>query len=392
MADFDGTVENLRRLLDTGRQYWLVGAGISYGANIPLMYPLTSRVESLLTGNAKTIFADIKSQLPGNSHVEHVLSHLGDLIAIASRVTVKSAQIGTSNWSLADLDSTYRAVVSNIATTVRYGYCAPTTAAPEQCGEPGASIVRVDDHLAFVRALFANRANLEARSNISFFTTNYDTLLEDALCLLRRVPIDGFTGSAIGFWDPVSAEQSRAASLSNASPVYKLHGSVDWVLDPTYGLVRCRYDVNYLSATENVLIYPQATKYVETQKDPFAHLFSAFRRALASPQSHVLAVSGFSFGDDHINTEIDFALRSPEKKTNLVAFIKESAGATAGTFALPPVLDAWSQDIELRARIYVATDKALYWNGQRFTAPGGTDMKWWSFTGMTQFLRDGSYQ
>lgn len=391
MVDFDGTTENLRRLLDTGRQYWLAGAGISYGANIPLMYPLTSRIESLLTGDALTIFGEIKSQLPGNSHVEHMLSHLGDLIAIASRVTSKSAQIGESSRSLEDLQNTYRAIISNIATTVRYGYRAATATTSEQSGTPGASIVRIDDHLEFIRVLFANRANLEARSNISFFTTNYDTLLEDALGLLRRVPIDGFTGSAIGFWDPIGAEQSHTASLINASPVYKLHGSVDWVNDPIYGLVRCRYDVNYLSSNENVLIYPQATKYVETQKDPFAHQFSSFRRALASQHSHVLAVCGFSFGDDHINAEINFALHSQDKKTNLVAFVKELPGEAADSFVLPPILDEWRRDAELQARVYIATDKALYWNGARLPAPAGTDMKWWSFTGMTQFLRDGSY-
>jgi SIR2-like domain len=390
MADLEATVENLRKLLDTGRQYWLVGAGISYGANIPLMYPLTVRVKSLLDGDHRLVFESIEAQLPSTYHVEHVLSHLGDLMAIASRVMAKSAVVGTSIWTLAQLEAAYRAIIGHIATTVRYGYRAATPGQPELCGASGTSIVRIEDHLAFVRALFANRANLESRSTISFFTTNYDTLLEDALCLLHRIPIDGFTGSAIGFWDPQGAEQSRAASLSNASAVFKLHGSVDWVLDRDHGLLRCRYDVSYLSDTNSVLIYPQATKYVETQKDPFAYLFSAFRKALSSPQSHVLAVAGFSFGDDHINAEINMALRSPEKKTNLIAFVKESQDG--GIFELPPALEVWRNDVDLKARVYIASDKGLYWNGEKFPSYDGGDMSWWSFVGMTKFLMDGSYQ
>jgi len=387
VADFDRTVESLRKLLDTGRQYWLFGAGISYGANIPLMYPLTARVKAMLGGTQLEIFNDIVSQLPDGCHVEHILSHIGDLIALASRVKSMSAPLGAGVRTVDELVEAHREIISSIAITVRYGYRPPKAPDAEVVGAQGNSIVKIDDHLDFVQTLFATRANLEARSDISFFTTNYDTLLEDALCLARRVPVDGFSGSAIGFWDPEAAEKHKA---TNYSHIYKLHGSVDWVLDPDWGLMRCRYDVKYLSTTNNVLIYPQATKYVETQKDPFAHQFSSFRRALASPQSHVLAVCGYSFGDNHINNEIDAALKSMSRKTNLIAFVKETANPE-GAAKLPELLQEWTSNAAINARVYIATDKALYWNGGRYEATSGADLNWWSFTGMTKFLRDGSF-
>lgn len=390
MADFHDTVESLRRLLDTGRQYWLFGAGISYGANIPLMYPLTDRVKAMLAGADLQIFNDIVADLPGDCHVEHILSHIGDLVALATRVKSKSAPLGAAQRSVDELTAAHSAIIGSIATTVRYGYRHDSNPALVEIGAQGKSIVKIDDHLDFVRTLFATRANLEARSDISFFTTNYDTLLEDALCLAHRVPIDGFSGSAIGFWDPEAVNHSKAASSTNASSICKLHGSVDWVLDPVFGLVRCRYDVKYLSATNNVLIYPQATKYVETQKDPFAHQFSSFRSALASRQSHVLAVCGYSFGDNHINNEIDVALKSPTRKTNLVAFVKETA-APGGPTKLPELLQEWSGNAAINARVYIATDKALYWNSMKYESAPGAELNWWSFTGMTKFLRDGSY-
>ncbi|WP_454753907.1 SIR2 family protein [Cupriavidus necator] len=388
VTEFLKNSEHLRRLLDTARQYWLLGAGVSFESNIPLMYPLTTRVDNMLDGDPKRLFAQIRDQLQENCHVEHVLSHLGDLIAIAARVRDGAAVVGEERWDLNGLKGAYRDIISHIGTTVRYGYRAANGTEPEECGEPGRSIVKLDAHLEFVRALFENRSNLEPRSNISFFTTNYDTLLEDALCLQKRIPIDGFEGSAIGYWNPLGSEQKRLSAQSNACPVYKLHGSVDWVNDPTYGLIRCRYDVRYLSSSENLLIYPQATKYVETQKDPFAHLFGCFRSALAVNESHVLAVAGYSFGDDHINNEIDLALASTNKKTNLVAFVKELN--INGTMQLPPQLELWRQDGRMKARVYIASDKALYWNGERYAPDDGADLLWWSFNGMTEFLREGS--
>ncbi len=356
------------------------------------MYPLTDRVAAVLKDSSLEVFREVKAELPADCHVEHILSHIGDLIAVAERVTAKEASIGKASRSVADLTGAYEAIIGHITDTVRYGYRA-AGALPEAVGKQGQSIVEVRDHLSFVRALFENRANLESRSEIAFFTTNYDTLLEDALCLSRRVPIDGFTGSAIGFWNPEAAERSEAALQTNASFVYKLHGSVDWILDKEYGLVRCRYDTNYLATTQNVLIYPQATKYVETQKDPFAYLFAAFRRALASQASHVLAVCGYSFGDNHINNEIAYALQSRSRKTNLLAFVKEiePPAGTAGPSELPEVLKAWVADDDLNARVYVATNKALYWKGLKLEKPAAAGMSWWTFTGLTDFLRNGSF-
>ncbi len=84
MDDFEGKLENLKKhILDAGRQNWLFGAGISLDAKIPLMYPLTKRVEKIIDGNniesEKSILSALKHDLEKDSHIEHYLSHLGDL-------------------------------------------------------------------------------------------------------------------------------------------------------------------------------------------------------------------------------------------------------------------------------------------------------------------------
>src|SRR5690606_3798542 len=130
-------------------------------------------------------------------------------------------------------------------------------------------------------AIFSNRSNLLSRSKLNFFSTNYDTLLEDALGLEKLTVVDGFSGGAIAYWNPIF-EFGNKSSAANQCLLYKLHGSIDWQRDETKGLVRTRYGTKYLANKSDIMIYPQATKYIETQKDPFSYLFNGFRSALNS--------------------------------------------------------------------------------------------------------------
>ena len=76
---------------------WLMGAGISYDAKLPLMVPLTNKVKKDLEVKSKTIYDEILSplldELPESCHIEHVLSHLGDYAALSER----SREIGRAS-------------------------------------------------------------------------------------------------------------------------------------------------------------------------------------------------------------------------------------------------------------------------------------------------------
>jgi hypothetical protein len=275
-----------------------------------------------------------------------------------------------------------------IAVTVRYGYRSAYNNDPEQIGTYEAPIVDVDAHVKFVRQVFGGRINLEPRSQVGFITTNYDTLLEDALAIERRVALDGFSGGAIAYWDGQSIDPSTSTGYREHR-VLKLHGSVDWFKNSEVGLLRVRYGVKYLSDLAGTLIYPQATKYLETQKDPFAKIFDCFRRVLQSPESHLLAIVGYSFGDNHINGEIEGALASKDNKTIVVAFSRENVTET-GT-EICAILKQWLENEEFGSRIYVATNKALYHGHSRYAQePAGADLQWWTFDGVTKFLESGA--
>ncbi len=393
MEEFDNKLENLKQLLSSqSRQNWLFGAGISFGSKIPLMYPLTERVESIVNDTSgaveKAILTSLKADLEQDCHVEHYLSHLGDLLAIAERSKDKLAHIGGSAYSVAQLKSLYLEIIKAIGGIVRYGYVAEDAdrSIDEEAGTAESPIVEIDPHYEFIEALLLNQSNLERRSKTTFFTTNYDTLLEDALALHKKAVCDGFSGGAVGFWNAEN-EFSKTSLDSSTYQLFKLHGSIDWHRDEKLGLVRARYGTKYLSNPANIMIYPQATKYVETQKDPFASLFMGLRKTLMSNQQNTLLTCGYSFGDDHINAEIESALRSEGNQTTVIAFIQE---APKHGVVINKTLDKWLSCPKIGVRVYVAGESGIYHTSTKpFAETDTSKYAWWRFDGLTQFVKTG---
>ena len=232
MATIDDPLDQLDRHLESPSQAWLFGAGISKEAGIPLMYPLTSRVQAMAKGgNAEQLLGDLLIELPDGSHIEHVLSHLGDYAALAERSKSKLAIIGGRSFTRDDLTDVHSEIVRHISETVRWGYIPAESGTPEQIGEPGQPIINISAHLKFIEALFqtVRAGRQERRGPIYLFTTNYDTLLEDALAFSSVPYWDGFAGRAVAFrthrfgYNPIVAD-ARAH-------VVKLHGSIDWHVD-----------------------------------------------------------------------------------------------------------------------------------------------------------------
>jgi hypothetical protein len=129
------------------------------------------------------------------------------------------------------------------------------------------------------------------------------------------------------------------------------------------------------------LIYPQSTKYLATQRDPFAAQFELLRRALGAHEENVLATCGYSFGDEHINQEIELALQRPGNKTTVLAFASESCS----------LLDNWRAQ-SWGKRVYVISKDGLHVGADGpFAAPAkGRTKDWWTFQGVTKILESGA--
>ncbi len=376
-------LQQLDNLLCKGNQAWLFGAGISVDSNIPLMVPLTERVFARAKKENKTdhvVLTHIMSELIADAHIEHVLSQLGDRRAIAERSKDQTVSFGKVTLSLIELDEFHQRLLRWISETVRWGYKTSRGDAKEEVGTRDEPIASVTHHQEFVSALFkkSQKGVEDRRGAVKFFTTNYDTLLEDALALEAIPYWDGFGGGAVGFrnfhyGDPEPTQGVRAC-------VVKLHGSIDWHMCEKGCVWRVRDGDPYPSKTARVLIYPQATKYVATQRDPFASQFELLRRTLASKSENVFAICGYSFGDEHINQEIELAMEQPGNKTTILAFCSE----------LNPTVTRW-KSFRWSQQLYVLTPDGIYVgsDGPHFAPAEGKKRDWWTFQGVSRLVENG---
>jgi hypothetical protein len=371
--------------LKCNEQSWLMGAGISFDAKLPLMYPLTNKVKKDLEDSNKELFDEIIiplfEELPTNCHIEHVLSHLGDYAALSERSKGKKTTINGTEIDLASLEEAHNAILESISNVIRCGYVEDVDGNILEEGSLSKPIVDIGAHLAFVDTLFnhASAGVYERRKTVNIFTTNYDTLLEDALALNKIPYWDGFAGGAVAH---------RTQRYGDSAPLngqrvnlIKMHGSIDWFLCDKGYVWRVRDNDRYPKADRRVLIYPQATKYIATQQDPFSSQFDLFRKALNSKNSNMLAVCGYSFGDEHINNEIEFALSKEENKTVLIAFLECRD-------KIPECLEKWRSS-NFGTRVIIASLHGLYFGTEGPIKRKDGDDYWWTFKGVTSVLKNG---
>lgn len=112
--------------------------------------------------------------------------------------------------------------------------------------------------------------------------------------------------------------------------LWKLHGSVHWALDDDRHIVRMGKAVEQ---DRIAAIYPSETKYEDSRRVPFVVLHDRFRHALNQPETLVI-ISGYSFGDQHLN-ELLFDAAAHRARSEFIVFcystIPETLGKRAAT-------------------------------------------------------------
>lgn len=163
------------------------------------------------------------------------------------------------------------------------------------------------------------------RSPIEVFTVNYDSLVEQGLEAVSALYFDGFVGALRGQFRPDLVEAIPPTSTDGLPAsfvrLWKLHGSITWGIevsdDGHRSVVRLGAPVG---AGETAAIYPSEEKYDASRRVPFVVLMDRFRRALDVPET-LLVVTGYSFGDQHLNEIIfDAARRRPRSETVVCCF------------------------------------------------------------------------
>lgn len=261
----------------------LAGAGCSFsigpgttGSTAPMMADLWSAVQHL--GTYPQVKAVLSPGVTASENLEHVLSEAQARLAL--------------NPNDPDLTSFVQEAEEIVWTRCNFVDSGST----------------LDTHQLFLRKV-ARRSTRLQRTQI--FTTNYDRAFEEAARRTRFNVIDGFGYGGRDFdggsfdLDYVRRRPHEQLTLEpNVFHLLKLHGSVDWSDD---GGATIHKVVG--KPANPVLIYPSATKYQLSYRQPYLEFMSRFQIALRQPDVGLL-IAGFGFNDDHLNAPIEAAIRS----------------------------------------------------------------------------------
>lgn len=184
-------------------------------------------------------------------------------------------------------------------------------------------------HKDFLNKITA-RKNNDAR--IQLFTTNYDTLFEQAANQAGFVVIDGFSFTQprefAGKWfdlDIVNRERTRLKQeesfVSKVFHLYKLHGSLNWTKENDKIIQKDNSD-------KPLIIYPASEKYESSYDQPYFEMMSRFQQALRKEET-LLIVVGFGFQDKHIqNVIIEAVEQNPSFQLLIVNYNKTGGIST----------------------------------------------------------------
>ena len=362
-------VEQLDELLNRDRIAFLFGAGTSYCEGMPLMSDLTGGVLSAagVEADGKQLLGDVKQLFDSaTSNIEDYLSEIGDYLAITDRrdnrtTTTNTITVSGKGYTATQLRDSITQIKTAIAEQI------------EQCAVPN----KLANHRKLIGALHRPlRPGKKRERSVDYLLLNYDTFIEEALALERVPYADGIEGGTNGWWQP----NSTFARTDVSARVLKLHGSIDWWQDgddplPRRATARIRGES---SDEGQVLIWPASTKYIESQKDPFAQLL---RRAheIITPvgnQSQFLAISGYSFGDEHINAEIEGALMHTDGRLTVAVFTNQDV--------LDGALKRWHENTDITENLLIFGRRGFYHGNTEELST--IDLPWWQFENFARLV------
>jgi len=196
------------------------------------------------------------------------------------------------------------------------------------------------------RFLLAFAARSSSRERLSLFTTNYDRLVEFGAERIGVRVLDRFVGTLhpvfrssrldIDFHYNPPGIRGEPRFLEGVVKYAKLHGSIDWRFERARARrigVPFGAELTHPAFTsapfDQVVVFPNSSKDVETSAFPYSELFRDFSAAICRPNS-VLVVYGYGFGDTHINDAIRDMLTIPS--THLVIISYDDASGRVPSF------------------------------------------------------------
>lgn len=273
-----------------------LGAGASRACGLPDLITLTSRVlEQLEEADRLTFEAEM-----GVGNLESGLSRLR---RVAALLNDDQELGGLTKVKAKELD---KLICSKIA------------------GELG--LDNADLKPVQMLAAWAGRSRYS--KPVEIFTVNYDLLMETAFEAEKVPYFDGFLGTLrANFHTDLVENVGEDRVPSFYVRLWKLHGSVNWLSlegegSPARRIVRVGTDIDDEAVAA---IYPSDEKYEESRRVPFLVLQDRLRRSLNDSETLAI-ISGYSFGDSHLN-ELIFEAASRRERSEFIVFMYEDIPA-----------------------------------------------------------------
>lgn len=160
-------------------------------------------------------------------------------------------------------------------------------------------------HKEFLNKITARKPS---DSRVQLFTTNYDTLFEQAANNAGFTIVDGFSytqprvfSGRYFDYDFVNRERTRLKNEESFVPkvfhLYKLHGSLTWEKENNRIVQKSE------TPKDPLIIYPASDKYESSYEQPYFEMMSRFQQALRK-ENVLLVIIGFGFKDKHIQSAI----------------------------------------------------------------------------------------
>lgn len=159
---------------------------------------------------------------------------------------------------------------------------------------------------------------------IHICTTNYDQVMEHYIDENKElIRVDGFDhdGSIrrMIFKPNIFSDSRQNSNRSNSKKcyLYKLHGSLNWAVDNNGNIIQ--YESEEKDENEsNFVIYPTLLSKNNVRKnEPYKTIWKKFQERIR--KTDIFIVIGYSFRDDHINTEFKKFLRRSKTKLFVIS-------------------------------------------------------------------------
>lgn len=185
------------------------------------------------------------------------------------------------------------------------------------------------------RFLISFASRTATRDRLHIFTTNYDRFIEYALDEAGIYTLDRFVGKLnpvmrmhkmeLDYHYNPPGIRGEPRYVEGVARYTKLHGSLDWGFKEAeihrmplpFGAKPLKEVLQ--KPADTVVIYPNASKGIDTAYFPYSELFRDFSSATCRPNS-VLVTYGYGFGDSHINTIIADMMSIPSTHLVIISY------------------------------------------------------------------------